>query len=236
MRDEILENKIIENLNLRMAVDKMINEYEEECLKRVKILKTVAMFICCLILSLGVSYAGMRVLEIDDKGRVIIKSSMDHLVVEKDTPIVVAIQDDENMEINDEINKKEKDNFINNTLRTTSDSITTDNLMDNSYLLEKEIEIQKILNKYYGNEYTNQLLKSIQSEIDNNNNNNELKEYEIPDSSIKLLDNLIKILDHKDLIELEKNVIIKFIDEIDTSFIQDEDIINELKRLDLLDK
>lgn len=234
MRDEILENKIIENLNLRMAVDKMINEYEEECLKRVKILKTVAMFICCLILSLGVSYAGMRVLEIDDKGRVIIKSSMDHLVVEKDTPIVVAIQDDENMEINDEINKKEKDNFINNTLRTTSDSITTDNLMDNSYLLEKEIEIQKILNKYYGNEYTNQLLKSIQSEIDNNNK--ELKEYEIPDSSIKLLDNLIKILDHKDLIESEKNVIIKFIDEIDTSFIQDEDIINELKRLDLLDK
>ena len=180
MRDEILENKIIENLNLRMAVDKMINEYEEECLKRVKILKTVAMFICCLILSLGVSYAGMRVLEIDDKGRVIIKSSMDHLVVEKDTPIVVAIQDDENMEINDEINKKEKDNFINNTLRTTSDSITTDNLMDNSYLLEKEIEIQKILNKYYGNEYTNQLLKSIQSEIDNNNK--ELKKYEIPDS------------------------------------------------------
>lgn len=234
MRDEILENKIIENLNLRMAVDKMINEYEEECLKRVKILKTVAMFICCLILSLGVSYAGMRVLEIDDKGRVIIKSSMDHLVVEKDTPIVVAIQDDENMKINDEINKKEKENFINNTLRTTSDSITTDNLMDNSYLLEKEIEIQKILNKYYGNEYTNQLLKSIQSEIDNNNK--ELKEYEIPDSSIKLLDNLIKILDHKDLIESEKNVIIKFIDEIDTSFIQDEDIINELKRLDLLDK
>ena len=234
MRDEILENKIIENLNLRMAVDKMINEYEEECLKRVKILKTVAMFICCLILSLGVSYAGMRVLEIDDKGRVIIKSSMDHLVVEKDTPIVVAIQDDENMKINDEINKKEKENFINNTLRTTIDSITTDNLMDNSYLSEKEIEIQKILNKYYGNEYTNQLLKSIQSEIDNNNK--ELKEYEIPDSSIKLLDNLIKILDHKDLIESEKNVIIKFIDEIDTSFIQDEDIINELKRLDLLDK
>ena len=74
MRDEILENKIIENLKLRMAVDKMINEYEEECLKRVKILKIVAMFICCLILSLGVSYAGMRVLEIDDKGRVIIKS------------------------------------------------------------------------------------------------------------------------------------------------------------------
>lgn len=234
MRDEILENKIIENLNLRMAVDKMINEYEEECLKRVKILKTVAMFICCLILSLGVSYAGMRVLEIDDKGRVIIKSSMDHLVVEKDTPIVVAIQDDENMEINDEINKKEKDNFINNTSRKTSDSIITDNLMDNSYLSEKEIEIQKILNKYYGNEYANQLLKSIQSEIDNNNK--ELKEYEIPDSSIKLLDNLIKILDHKDLIESEKNVIIKFIDEIDTSFIQDEDIINELKRLDLLDK
>lgn len=57
MRDEILENKIIENLKLRMAVDKMINEYEEECLKRVKILKIVAMFICCLILSLGVSYA-----------------------------------------------------------------------------------------------------------------------------------------------------------------------------------
>lgn len=234
MRDEILENKIIENLKLRMAVDKMINEYEEECLKRVKILKIVAMFICCLILSLGVSYAGMRVLEIDDKGRVIIKSSMDHLVVEKDTPIVVAIQDDENMEINDEINKKEKDNFINNTLSTTINSITTDNLMDNSYLSEKEIEIQKILNKYYGNEYANQLLKSIQSEIDNNNK--ELKEYEIPDSSIKLLDNLIKILDHKDLIESEKNVIIKFIDEIDTSFIQDEDIINELKRLDLLDK
>ena len=234
MRDEILENKIIENLKLRMAVDKMINEYEEECLKRVKILKIVAMFICCLILSLGVSYAGMRVLEIDYKGRVIIKSSMDHLVVEKDTPIVVAIQDDENMEINDEINKKEKENFINNTLRNTIDSITTDNLMDNSYLSEKEIEIQKILNKYYGNEYADQLLKSIQSEIDNNNK--ELKEYEIPDSSIKLLDNLIKILDHKDLIESEKNVIIKFIDEIDTSFIQDEDIINELKRLDLLDK
>ena len=234
MRDEILENKIIENLKLRMAVDKMINEYEEECFKRVKILKIVAMFICCLILSLGVSYAGMRVLEIDDKGRVIIKSSMDHLVVEKDAPIVVAIQDDENMEINDEINKKEKENFINNTLRNTIDSITTDNLMDNSYLSEKEIEIQKILNKYYGNEYANQLLKSIQSEIDNNNK--ELKEYEIPDSSIKLLDNLIKILDHKDLIESEKNVIIKFIDEIDTSFIQDEDIINELKRLDLLDK
>ena len=57
MRDEVLENKIIDNLKLRMAIDKMINEYEEECLKRVKILKIVAMFICCLILSLGVSYA-----------------------------------------------------------------------------------------------------------------------------------------------------------------------------------
>lgn len=196
--------------------------------------KIVIVILFLLIIVPIMTIACMRVLEIDDKGRVIIKSSMDHLVVEKDAPIVVAIQDDENMEINDEINKKEKENFINNTLRTTIDSITTDNLMDNSYLSEKEIEIQKILNKYYGNEYADQLLKSIQSEIDNNNK--ELKEYEIPDSSIKLLDNLIKILDHKDLIESEKNVIIKFIDEIDTSFIQDEDIINELKRLDLLDK
>lgn len=196
--------------------------------------KIVIVILFLLIIVPIMTIACMRVLEIDDKGRVIIKSSMDHMVLKKDTPIVVAIQDDENMEINDEINKKEKDNFINNTLSTTINSITTDNLMDNSYLSEKEIEIQKILNKYYGNEYANQLLKSIQSEIDNNNK--ELKEYEIPDSSIKLLDNLIKILDHKDLIESEKNVIIKFIDEIDTSFIQDEDIINELKRLDLLDK
>lgn len=196
--------------------------------------KIVIVILFLLIIVPIVTIASMRVLEIDDKGRVIIKSSMDHMVLEKDTPIVVAIQDDENMEINDEINKKEKENFKNNTLRTTSDSITTDNLMDNSYLSEKEIEIQKILNKYYGNEYANQLLKSIQSEIDNNNK--ELKEYEIPDSSIKLLDNLIKILDHKDLIESEKNVIIKFIDEIDTSFIQDEKILNELKRLELLDK
>lgn len=197
--------------------------------------KNIVIVILFLLIIVPImTIASMRVLDIDDNGRVIIKSSMDHLVVEKDTPIVVAIQDDENMKINDEINKKEKENFINNTLRTTIDSITTDNLMDNSYLSEKEIEIQKILNKYYGNEYANQLLKSIQSEIANNNK--ELKEYEIPDSSIKLLDNLIKILDHKDLIESEKNVIIKFIDEIDTSFIQDEDIINELKRLDLLDK
>lgn len=201
-------------------------------MKNKKIIFVVILFVMIIVPIMTI--ACMRVLEIDDKGRVIIKSSMDHLVVEKDAPIVVAIQDDENMEINDEINKKEKDNFINNTLSTTINSITTDNLMDNSYLSEKEIEIQKILNKYYGNEYANQLLKSIQSEIDNNNK--ELKEYEIPDSSIKLLDNLIKILDHKDLIESEKNVIIKFIDEIDTSFIQDEDIINELKRLDLLDK
>ena len=200
-------------------------------MKNKKIIFVVILFVMIIVPIMTI--ACMRVLEIDDKGRVIIKSSMDHLVVEKDAPIVVAIQDDENMEINDEINKKEKENFINNTLRTTIDSITTDNLMDNSYLSEKEIEIQKILNKYYGNEYADQLLKSIQSEIDNNK---ELKEYEIPDSSIKLLDNLIKILDHKDLIESEKNVIIKFIDEIDTSFIQDEDIINELKRLDLLDK
>lgn len=201
-------------------------------MKNKKIIFVVILFVMIIVPIMTI--AGMRVLEIDDKGRVIIKSSMDHMVVEKDTPIVVAIQDDENMEINDEINKKEKENFKNNTLRTTSDSITTDNLMDNSYLSEKEIEIQKILNKYYGNEYANQLLKSIQSEIDNNNK--ELKEYEIPDSSIKLLDNLIKILDHKDLIESEKNVIIKFIDEIDTSFIQDEKILNELKRLELLDK
>lgn len=200
-------------------------------MKNKKIIFVVILFVMIIVPIMTI--ACMRVLEIDDKGRVIIKSSMDHLVVEKDAPIVVAIQDDENMEINDEINKKEKENFINNTLRTTIDSITTDNLMDNSYLSEKEIEIHKILNKYYGNEYANQLLKSIQSEIDNNK---ELKEYEIPDSSIKLLDNLIKILDHKDLIESEKNVIIKFIDEIDTSFIQDEDIIKELKRLNLLDK
>lgn len=176
--------------------------------------KIVIVILFLLIIVPIMTIASMRVLDIDDNGRVIIKSSMDHMVVEKDTPIVVVIQDDENMEINDEINKKEKDNFINNTLSTTINSITTDNLMDNSYLSEKEIEIQKILNKYYGNEYTNQLLKSIQSEIDNNK---ELKEYEIPDSSIKLLDNLIKILDHKDLIESEKNVIIKFIDEIDRS-------------------
>ena len=196
--------------------------------------KIVIVILFLLIIVPIMTIASMRVLDIDDNGRVIIKSSMDHMVVEKDTPIVVVIQDDENMEINDEINKKEKENFKNNTLITTSDLITTDNLMDNSYLSEKEIEIQKILNKYYGNEYADQLLKSIQSEIDNNNK--ELKEYEIPDSSIKLLYNLIKILDHKDLIESEKNVIIKFIDEIDTSFIQDEDIINELKRLDLLDK
>lgn len=201
-------------------------------MKNKKIIFVVILFVMIIVPIMTI--AGMRVLEIDDKGRVIIKSSMDHMVVEKDTPIVVAIQDDENMEINDEINKKEKENFKNNTLRTTSDSITTDNLMDNSYLSEKEIEIQKILNKYYGNEYANQLLKSIQSEIDNNNK--ELKEYEIPNSSIKLLDNLIKILDHKDLIESEKNVIIKFIDEIDTSFIQDEKILNDLKRLELLDK
>ena len=200
-------------------------------MKNKKIIFVVILFVMIIVPIMNI--ACMRVLEIDDKGRVIIKSSMDHMVLKKDTPIVVAIQDDENMEINDEINKKEKENFKNNTLITTSDLITTDNLMDNSYLSEKEIEIHKILNKYYGNEYANQLLKSIQSEIDNNK---ELKEYEIPDSSIKLLYNLIKILDHKDLIESEKNVIIKFIDEIDTSFIQDEDIINELKRLDLLDK
>ena len=57
MRDEVLENKIIDNLKLRMAIDKMINEHEEEYLKRERAFKIVAMFVCCLILSLGVSYA-----------------------------------------------------------------------------------------------------------------------------------------------------------------------------------
>ena len=57
MRDEILENKIIDNLKLRMAIDKMINEHEDKHLKRMKLLKIVAMFVCCLILSVGVSYA-----------------------------------------------------------------------------------------------------------------------------------------------------------------------------------
>lgn len=57
MRDEILENKIIENLKLRMVIDKMMNNHEEERLKRIKSLKIVAMFVCCIILSVGVSYA-----------------------------------------------------------------------------------------------------------------------------------------------------------------------------------
>ena len=57
MIDEVLENKIIDNLKLRMAIDKMINEHEDEHLKRMKLLKIVAMFVCCLILSVGVSYA-----------------------------------------------------------------------------------------------------------------------------------------------------------------------------------
>lgn len=57
MRDEILENKIIENLKLRMVIDKMMNNHEEERLKRIKSLKIVAMFVCCIILFVGVSYA-----------------------------------------------------------------------------------------------------------------------------------------------------------------------------------
>ena len=74
-------------------------------MKNKKIIFVVILFVMIIVPIMTI--ACMRVLEIDDKGRVIIKSSMDHLVVEKDAPIVVAIQDDENMEINDEINKKE---------------------------------------------------------------------------------------------------------------------------------
>ena len=36
MRDEILENIIIENLKLRMVIDKMMNNHEEERLKRIE--------------------------------------------------------------------------------------------------------------------------------------------------------------------------------------------------------
>ena len=46
-----------QNAALRMVIDKMMNNHEEERLKRIKSLKIVAMFVCCIILSVGVSYA-----------------------------------------------------------------------------------------------------------------------------------------------------------------------------------
>lgn len=187
-----------------------------------------------------VTLASIKTYNKDSDGRTIVYSADDINELEDGTPISLAIPlnaiDDET---SDEEIEKQKQLIMEATQAKTSiageysltDEERTESneyfmQFEDSELKDKENELKNIFCKYYGEDYTNELFDRIAEEVA------EIAgEYHVPESSMTMLKKAIELLTEIGLTEDEREVIEYILNEIDTSFIEDDEVLRSLESL-----
>lgn len=187
------------------------------------------------------TFASIKLYSIDTEGRTIVYSSDDINDLEQGTQISLAIP--ANTTIDSEILDKDieeqkkiiKQNATLNNAQlysaTTSNTVVLESdieQFENVELETKEEQFKNIFSKYYGESYSAELFSKINKEVLEMSG-----EYEIPESSKIMLEKAIQLLENTNLTENEKSVIKYILDAIDTSFIEDKEILEKLERNDI---
>lgn len=188
-----------------------------------------------------VTLASIKTYNKDSDGRTIVYSADDINKLEDGTPISFAIPINaiDDNEYSDEEIEKQKQLILENTkAKSMVDreySLTDEERaelneyfmqFEDSELKDKENEFKNIFCKYYGEDYTNELFDRIDEDVA------EIAgEYHVPESSMILLKKAIELLTEIGLTDNEREVIEYILNEIDTSFIEDDEVLRTLESL-----
>ena len=198
-------------------------------------------FLICLILIIIliipiITTATIKVLKYDKDGRVIVSSPEELKELENGTKFTAAIHMDNN-DNNNEKMIEEKKQFekqvedMNNgkipmpiSENNDVDSVSDAQIHKDEELNNKIIQFKEILKKYYGVEYCERLFSNIEKEMDEMSG-----DYKLPESSKTVLSMSIDLLNRSDIADDEKEVVKYYLEEIDTSFIEDTNLLESLK-------
>lgn len=197
-------------------------------------------FIMCSILILVllipiITTATIKILKYDKDGRVIVSSPEELKELENGTKFTAAIHMDNNdnnekmIEEKKQLEKQVED--MNNgkipmsiSENNNVDSVNGAQIHEDEELNNKIIQFKEVLKKYYGVEYCESLFSNIEKEM------NEMSgDYKIPESSKTLLSISIDLLNRSDITDDEKEIVKYYLEEIDTSFIEDTNLLESLK-------
>lgn len=201
--------------------------------------KLIILIIIAVLIPI-ITFANMRLRQVDAEGRTIIYSSEDMNELEEGTKVSLAIPVNESIskeEKHEALMKEKNEDLKKSNSRTMSkkeeQSLKEDlDNYSNPDLENNTNRFKEILRKYYGEENANNLFNNIEKEIKENEG-----EYELPDSSKKMLGIAIDLLKENKVTQEEEKVIRYILEEIDTTFIEDEELLNGLKSIDVtLDK
>lgn len=160
--------------------------------------------------------------------------------LEEGTKVSLAIPVNENMskeEKHEDLMKKKNEDLKKSTPKTMSKKEEQELREDLDNYSNPDLEnntnkFKDILRKYYGEENANNLFNNIEKEIKENEG-----EYKVPNSSKEMLGIAIDLLKENKVTQEEENVIRYILEEIDTTFIEDEKLLNDLKSINItLDK
>lgn len=205
-------------------------------------MKNRKIFIIIIILIIFIvpiiTFASIKIYNKDSEGRTIVYSAEDMKDLEPETEISLAIPANTNIddELSDEEIKKEKgrlkveaerkDNQSNYSLTEKEKAELNEELsqFENKELKDTEKEFKKIFSKYYGEDSSKELFDNIEKEIYENEG-----EYEIPESSKVMLKKAIELLKNDNVTTNDKETIKYILNEVDTSFIEDAEILRDLE-------
>lgn len=151
--------------------------------------------------------------------------------------VAVKFEDDENYYMyaryayKDDLNKDTTiyryDKNTNTTIPVETSTINEDRQkLENNDLNDKTEQFKNIFYKYYGKEYSEKLFSDIQKEFYDN-----IGEYKVPESSMIMLEKAIQLLENKETSESERGIIKDILNAIDTSYIDDINVLNSLENL-----
>lgn len=205
-------------------------------------MKNRKIFIIIIILIIFIvpiiTFASIKIYNKDSEGRTIVYSAEDMKDLEPGTEISLAIPANTNIddELSDEEIKKEKgrlkveaerkDNQSNYSLTEKEKAELNEELsqFENKELKDTEKEFKEIFSKYYGEDSSKELFDNIEKEIYENEG-----EYEIPESSKVMLKKAIELLKNDNVTTNDKETIKYILNEVDTSFIEDAEILRDLE-------
>ena len=172
----------------------------------------VGIIIILLIVLPIIVLGSIRTLKYNEEGKPIVHSTKEMNELEDGTKFVLAVpsSDSENKEEMERKQIEEK-----RAAEKRSEDIELEN---------RENEVKDIIRKYYGTEYAENLFNNITKEI-----NEHEGQYKIPESSKELLRKIIDLYNDTQVTSEEREALKYSLEIIDTSFIEDKDLLEAIE-------
>jgi len=199
----------------------------------------VGIIIILLIVLPIIVLGSIRTLKYNEEGKPIVHSTKEMNELEAGTKFVLAVpssdsgnkEEMERKQIEEKRAAEKRSEDINNGILPMDESEDinlnardVEKRPEDIELENKKQQIQDIIIKYYGTEYAENLFNNITKEI-----NEHEGQYKIPESSKELLRKIIDLYNDTQVTSEEREALKYSLEIIDTSFIEDKDLLEAIE-------